>query len=572
MTANPTDTDLDIDADFDTDFDTDAADEYVLSQDDVIITRTDLTGRIVYANTTFLTTSGYRMDEAIGAPQRIVRHPDMPSEAFADMWRTIGRGQPWAGVIKNRRKDGRFYWVAANVTPIFENGKRAGYMSVRTKPSPEQVADAEDLYDRLGDGRVRLSGGQVIRDGVRGLADRALRLPVMLRLWIVMATLAATILLQTVGAQRALLPGVSPAAQAWLLGGAGMLLALVAALYLTREVLAPLKALNASAVQVACGDLRQQFPSAGDAQIRVLAGMLNQMNARLVGILVDAQVSINVIREATRGLAAGNADLAGRTDEQSSAIEQTTASLASITETAERNTRDCERADAEARRTAASAEAAASQVQETVRAMDDVRDHSRRIGDITSVIDAIASQTNIIALNASVEAARAGEYGRGFAVVASEVRSLAQKVAGAAREIKSLIESELDSVTLATQATHRSGETMTAIQEAVTQLADTVRDIARESRGQSAQIAEANIAVGHVSELTQHNAQLVDRVAAASVSLQEQAQWLEMAVSVSGSRTAGAGGQVVGDERWQAAPVAREPSLPGRLREAARAA
>jgi aerotaxis receptor len=107
-------------------------DEYVLSEQDVIITCTDTAGRIVYANDAFLRSSGYRREEVMGEPQSIVRHPDMPSEAFRDMWATIEENQPWAGVVKNRRIDGGFYWVVANVTPVFERGQKVGYMSVRT--------------------------------------------------------------------------------------------------------------------------------------------------------------------------------------------------------------------------------------------------------------------------------------------------------------------------------------------------------------------------------------------------------------------------------------------------------
>lgn len=154
--------------------------EYVLSELDVIITRTDLTGNIVYANEAFLRSSGYPHAEVIGKPQNIVRHPDMPEEAYRDLWETIGGDRPWTGVVKNRRKQGGYYWVLANVTPVFEKGEKVGYMSVRTKPSDEQIARADHLYERLNSPsghKLRLSGGTVIRTGLAGVADRLLRLP-----------------------------------------------------------------------------------------------------------------------------------------------------------------------------------------------------------------------------------------------------------------------------------------------------------------------------------------------------------------------------------------------------------
>lgn len=512
-----------------------ASEAYRLSERDVVISRTDTAGRIVYVNEAFLKSSGYSRDELSGQPQTIVRHPDMPSEVFRDLWETIGRDQPWTGLIKNRRKNGQAYWVLANVTPVFEQGQKVGYMAVRTQPSDEQIEEATRLYARLdasGDHGLRLAGGELQRSGLRGAFDRLLRLPVALRLWGVMALLMALFALQSVAARDAFAPGVSSAVLSASLGAFGIALAAMTGWYLMREVLTPLKALNDSALNVLCGHIRARFPERGDAQARRLARMLNQMNAKLVGILIDAKVSIDVIEQATQEFANGTADLASRTDEQASAIEKTTASLAEITQTAERNALGAERANAAGHETAESAESAAREVQKTVEVMTQVRDHSRKIAEITSLIDGIAFQTNIIALNASVEAARAGQYGRGFAVVATEVRNLAQRAAGAAREIKDLVESTMDTVTTATDTASRAGETMNTVEQFVTRLTDTLQEIVAASRGQSVQIAQINEAVGQVSDLTQRNAALVEQSAAASVGLRRQTQSLESAVSV----------------------------------------
>lgn len=512
-----------------------AREAYHLSERDVTISRTDTAGRIVYVNEAFVKSSGYTREELTGQPQNIVRHPDMPQEVFRDLWATIERDQPWTGLLKNRRKNGQPYWVVANVTPVFEHGRKVGYMAVRTKPSNAQIEQAVHLYETLStpNGQtVRLAGGEVVRTGLRGAVDHMLRLPVALRLWGVMALLMVLFALQTVAAAHPFVPGMSALSLSAMLGGFGIVMAAVTGLYLMHEVLTPLKALNDSALNVLCGHIQARFPERGDAQARRLARMLNQMNAKLVGILIDAKVSIDVIERATQEFANGTADLANRTDEQASAIEQTTASLAEITETAERNAIGAERANATGHETAESAETAAREVQRTVEVMAQVRDHSRKIAEITTMIDGIAFQTNIIALNASVEAARAGQYGRGFAVVATEVRNLAQRAAGAAKEIKDLVESSLDTVTTATQTASRAGETMTTVEQFVTRLTNTLDEIVLASRGQSAQIAQINEAVGQVSEITQRNAALVEQSAAASVGLRQQTQSLESAVSV----------------------------------------
>ena len=508
---------------------------YVLSERDVIISRTDTSGRIVYVNEAFIKSSGYTREELAGEPQSVVRHPDTPREVFRDLWETIAQDRPWTGVLKNRRKSGQAYWVLANVTPVFEHGRKVGYMAVRTKPSDEQIEQALRLWEAIDnpyDRRVRLDGGEMVRTGLRGMADRVLRLPVQLRLWGVMLCLMVLFVLQSVAASQPSMLGMSGAAFSAVLGGLGIARAVATGLYLMHEVLTPLKALNDSALNVLCGHIQARFPERGDAQARGLARMLNQMNAKLVGILIDAKVSIDVIERATQEFANGTADLANRTDEQASAIEKTTASLAEITETAERNALGAERANAAGHQTAESAESAAREVQRTVEVMTQVRDHSRKIAEITSLIDGIAFQTNIIALNASVEAARAGQYGRGFAVVATEVRNLAQRAASAAREIKDLIQSSLDTVTAATQTASRAGETMSTVEQFVTRLTDTLQEIVIASRGQSLQIARINDAVGQVSDLTQRNAALVEQSAAASVGLRQQTQSLESAVSV----------------------------------------
>ncbi len=129
-------------------------DEYVLPDGEVIISRTDIKGRVTYVNESFVQSSGFSREEAMGKAHNIVRHPDMPPVAFEDLWNTIKEGEPWSALVKNRRKDGGFYWVRANVTPMVENGQISGYMSVRTKPGRAEVAAAEELYRKMREGQA----------------------------------------------------------------------------------------------------------------------------------------------------------------------------------------------------------------------------------------------------------------------------------------------------------------------------------------------------------------------------------------------------------------------------------
>ena len=398
--------------------------EYVLSELDVIITRTDLTGNIVYANEAFLRSSGYSHAEVIGKPQNIVRHLDMPEEAYRDLWETIGGDRPWTGVVKNRRKQGGFYWVLANVTPVFEKGERSAICrcarsrptsksrgpsacmsgSVRRRPQAAAVGRDGDPHGRgRCRGPVAAPAGQSARMGHHGDVDCRDPATNVRREWLGAA------------ADAAALAGLGA-------GGRGDGIALASGVYLTRNLLMPLQALNAGALSVLNGHIQQRFPERGDAQTRMLGRMLNQMNAKLVGVLIDAKISIDAIRDKTHEFVRGNSDLATRTDEQASAMTRPPPA-SPRSRSGGQNALGAERANTSGRQTAETAEVAAGEVQKTVAVMERVREHSRKISDITSVIDAIAFQTNIIALNASVEAARAGQYGRGFAVVAAEVRS-----------------------------------------------------------------------------------------------------------------------------------------------------
>ncbi|NDU85481.1 MAG: PAS domain-containing protein, partial [Ferrovum sp.] len=152
--------------------------EYEISESAVLVSKTDLKGQITYVNPHFMEVSGYSEQELIGQPHNMIRHPDMPEEAFADMWKTLKRGLPWTGMVKNRRKSGDFYWIQANATPIYEGGSCVGYMSVRTKPTRQQVEDTTKLYRLFKEkkqGRLRIEEGMVVKAGFLGGRFRRMR-------------------------------------------------------------------------------------------------------------------------------------------------------------------------------------------------------------------------------------------------------------------------------------------------------------------------------------------------------------------------------------------------------------
>ncbi len=259
---------------------------------------------------------------------------------------------------------------------------------------------------------------------------------------------------------------------------------------------------------------------------------INAMRERLTGIVGDIRQSTETIAVASRQIASGNADLSARTESQASSLEETASSMEELTSTVKQNAENARQANQLVVSTADVAAKGGQVVGQVVDTMASIKDSSRKIADIIGVIDGIAFQTNILALNAAVEAARAGEQGRGFAVVASEVRNLAQRSAGAAKEIKSLIEDSVGKVDAGGKLVDEAGKTMEEIVGSVKRVTDIMSEIAAASQEQSSGIEQVNQAVVQMDDATQQNAALVEEAAAAAESLQNQAVKLAEAVSV----------------------------------------
>jgi aerotaxis receptor len=490
-----------------------------------LMSTTDPQSHISYANAAFMAVSGYERDELTGQPHNLVRHPDMPVEAFADMWKTLQGGESWTALVKNRRKNGDHYWVRANATPMMRGGRLAGYMSVRTKPSRQEIDAAQTLYREFREGRAKglaFHKGIVVRTGWLAFASVMRWLPVRWRLRAAIAGVAATLAVATLVA--ALPPVVAV--------GITAVMALLACLWLEHDLVRPLQLLLRQAQSVAAGNPQACQGLNRIDEIGMLQRSINQAGLNLNSLVDDVSAQISGLRLASGEIAAGNHDLSARTEQTASSLEQTAAAMEQIHGTVRNSADAAQQASQLSAQASAAAEKGGQAVGEVVSTMQDIVQRSRQIGDITGVIDGIAFQTNLLALNAAVEAARAGEQGRGFAVVAAEVRGLAQRSADAAKQIKQLIGSSAERVEAGTRLVAGAGDTMTEIQQQVKRVDQLIAEISRATTEQSDGVGQVNAAVTLLDQSTQQNAALVEESAAAAESLRLQADRLSEAVDV----------------------------------------
>ncbi|OHV95394.1 chemotaxis protein [Janthinobacterium lividum] len=315
-------------------------------------------------------------------------------------------------------------------------------------------------------------------------------------------------------------------------GAAALILAALIAWWLAHNISGPLRAAIDVARQVAHGDLTVQVDVRSKDETGELMQALKDMTASLLRIVTEVRGGTQAIATASRQIASGNIDLSARTEQQASSLEETASSMEELTSTVQRNAQNASEANGLAASASTVAGKGGAVVAQVVETMGSINDSSRKIVDIIGVIDGIAFQTNILALNAAVEAARAGEQGRGFAVVATEVRNLAQRSAGAAKEIKGLINDSVAQVENGARLVDEAGHTMREIVDSVHKVSSIVGQISAASDEQRAGIEQVNQAIGEMDQVTQQNAALVEEAAAAAESMQEQAARLADAVSV----------------------------------------
>nr|WP_298376187.1 PAS domain-containing methyl-accepting chemotaxis protein [uncultured Halomonas sp.] len=682
--------------------------EYVIDENKFLVSRTDLKGRITFANDAFIEVSGFDKKEVIGAPHNIMRHPDMPEAAFIDFWATLEAGETWNGLVKNRRKNGDFYWVNASATPLLENGEVQGYASVRTKAAPEECAHAERIYAQLRTGQtkgIRLNRGQIERLGMTGWFKR-LKLRSLQGRVVSMITLALVLLLASGGLGMVALEGAgqrlvalnqdglqdvarlqrldqlvtqghqslsqpsplellnarqqhaetlenlsdrlatlwadytarpvnqTPAADEFgkalenyrqegllnastVLGGEDQFKAFSA----SKEIIARLQASGtelsttiatlvedkqASAQimaqqaetqqrnmmlfqaglllsglfclvvmgsftlrafrrsiqesmhftqQVAAGNLGANLPSQRDDELGYLMQALDTMRKNLSSVVKNVNDSVGVVRPASRDIAKGNEDLSTRTEQQAASLEETASSMDEMTATVRQNATNAGHASELADKASNAVSESGTVMQQMVGTMDNITAGSKKMTEIIGVIDSIAFQTNILALNASVEAARAGEQGRGFAVVAGEVRNLAGRSASAASEIRTLIDDSAKEINGGAELVKQAETSIEQVVTAVLKVNDILKDISMASDEQTQGIEEVNQAIAIMGSVTQQNAERVESSARAANSLDEQVTRLANAIAM--LRLKGSGREAVTRDARIAAAAAR---------------
>ena len=493
-----------------------------------LMSTTDVQSHITYANAAFVAISGYSREELQGQAHNVVRHPDMPKEAFADMWATLKAGEPWTGVVKNRRKNGDHYWVRASATPVVRHGKPTGYMSVRTKASREEIDAAQALYKKFQDGQTegrQFHKGLVVRTGLMGWTSLLQTMPVR---WRMRLPLLAMLPASVVGAWALGLGGLAVAGFA----GVMTVLSLLAAWWLQAQVSTPVEQMCQQALRVASGETQNAVHMNRVDEVGMTLRTISQLGLMFRWLIDDVSEQVVNVQTAINEIAQGNNDLASRTEAAASSVQQTASTMTQMTATVISSADTATQANELSGTASVAAGKGGKAVSDVVHTMNEITHSSKKIADIIGVIDGIAFQTNILALNAAVEAARAGEQGRGFAVVAGEVRSLAQRSAEAAKEIKNLINASVEKVESGAKQVDDAGRTMDEVVTQVQRVSDLIAEISSATREQSSGITQVGQAVSHLDQITQQNAALVEQSAAASEGLKEQAARLVEAVSV----------------------------------------
>jgi aerotaxis receptor len=515
--------------------------ETVLQESAILISRTDLKGVITYVNQDFSNISGFSANELIGESHNMVRHPDMPPAAFADLWQTIKKQKLWNGTVKNRCKNGDYYWVEANVTPIIENGSVVGYISVRTKPSKRRIEEASTLYAGIKSGQLTLKPG---------VFHRMSNLSIKLKL------IAAVALLFIIPAITTLF-GLNA-----LIGGAiNLILTLLIGPMILGSILKPMEELrNAIMAIQGTGDLSKRVKVANDDEIGQTTKAFNAMLLTIRGVTREVSKGADTITDASAKLTSVANQVKDNSHQQNAAaagsaaaIEQMTVSIASVADSIQQVRTTANESLAHTQTANETISKMVGEIDQVESSVNTIASSARAfiqstvlISQMTQEVRDIANQTNLLALNAAIEAARAGEQGRGFAVVADEVRKLAEKSAGSAHQIDEVTKSisvQAESVEQSIKAgLEHINSTLSFIEDFTMTLSESsgavkavntgMNEIATAAREQAAASNDIAQNIENISQVTEKNSAAVDQTAIAAQDLKMMSEKLKATIAI----------------------------------------
>ncbi|PQJ95178.1 methyl-accepting chemotaxis protein [Chromatium okenii] len=497
----------------------------------VLVSTTNPKGIITYCNKPFIQISGFTEAELIGANHNIVRHPDMPTAAFKDLWDTLKRGKSWRKLVKNRCKNGDYYWVDAYVTPVYEGETLIGYQSVRTKPTRAQINQAERLYTSIRN---------------RNLSN----LP---RPW-----------LPTVGCgvrinASYLFIGLGAVAAGWFenvwIGVITLIASIILAQLNTRSILMPIRQCIVTAKKIAAGDLYFPIHVKSNNEVAEILQSIKMLQSRLATVIGKIQDSATSVTNSAQQLAtASNSThhlmeqqyqetdmVATAMNEMSATVAEVANNTSAAADAAQRANDEVQTGRSIVRQSVTGIQHLADGVTEAADSIGRLGEESENIGKILDVIRSIAGQTNLLALNAAIEAARAGEAGRGFAVVADEVRTLAQRTQDATQEIQTLIqrlqEGSRSAVVVmqrgrqqaeqSVQSAAKTDQSLNSITQAVERISDMNTQIATAAEEQSEVVEEMNRNVESIRHLSMKTLDSTDGVVSATGNLKQLADQLK---------------------------------------------